>query len=293
MKRKVLILGANGMLGHTLYSELSKSAYLDVYGTVRNNQHLRWFQNRAKIFTHVFAGDMNTLSFILKNLEPEYVINCVGVHRQSEYIKNPIMTLKINSLFPHTLSEECEKTGCKLIHFSSDYVFNGKKGMYTEKDTPCPEEMYGCSKRMGEVSNKRNTLTIRGSFLGHELETSFSLVEWFLSQKNKVYGHKNFYSSGITSLEIAKIINSYIFPNSLSGIIHISSSPISKYDLLTLIAKVYGKKIDIIPDENFVCNSVLDSSLFKSLTGYEAPSWETMITDMHKDFETHYKRRVI
>jgi len=292
MRHKILILGANGMLGHTLFSKLSLNRDLDVYGTIRNNQSIKWFHNKDKIYTNVYAGDINIFSFILKNLEPEYVINCIGVHRQSDAIKNPIISIKINSLVPHLFAEECEKLGCKFIHFSTDYVFNGKKGMYVEKDIPNPEEIYGKSKLLGEISNKKNSLTIRSSIIGHELGTSLSLVEWFLNQKNKVNGHKNFYTTSITTIEMANIIENYVFYNNLNGIMHISSEPINKFDILTKISNIYNKPIEIIPDENFICNSTLDSSLFKKLTGYSAPSWDIMLNNMYKDFKLRYKRTI-
>jgi dTDP-4-dehydrorhamnose reductase len=152
--------------------------------------------------------------------------------------------------------------------------------------------MYGKSKLMGEISNKKNTLTIRCTILGHELDTNLSLVEWFLHQKNKVNGHKNFYTSGITTIEMANIIEHYIFPNNLNGVVHVSSESISKYDLLTKISGIYNKNINIVPDENFICNSTLDASLFKSLTGYSALPWDTMLNNMHKDFKLRYKRTV-
>ena len=146
---------------------------------------------------------------------------------------------------------------------------------------------------MGEVSNKKNTLTIRCSILGHELDTTYSTVEWFLSQKNKVTGHKNYYTSGLTTIEMAKIIENYILTGNINGIINIASSPISKFDLLDKISTVYGKNIEIIPDDNFICNSTLDASLFNKLTGYVSPSWDEMIENMYKDFKQHYKRSIV
>ena len=291
MKRKILILGANGMLGHTIFFKLSNSSDLDVYGTIRNNQYLRWFQDKSKIFTSFYADDKKVLSFILKNIEPEYVINCIGINRQSESLKNPVLAMKVNSIFPHLVAEECEKVGSKFIHFSTDYVFNGKKGQYTEADTPNPEDTYGRTKLLGEISNRKSTLTIRCSILGHELETRNSVVEWFLSQKGKVTGHKNYNLSGITTLEMANILDHYVIPSSLSGLLNVSSDPISKYDLLKRLSLIYRKDINIEADEHFNCNSTLDSTLFNRLSGYLAPSWGTMLEDMYKDFKIRYKRK--
>ena len=169
-----------------------------------------------------------------------------------------------------------------MIHFSTDCIFSGNKGFYSEKDIPDPPDIYGRSKLLGEL-NYENTLTIRKSVIGHELETKKGLLEWFLAQNNYVQGYKNVIFSGITVLELARLIDTYIIPRSdLKGILNISGQSISKFDLLKLLANVYNKSIEIIPNESMNINRTLNGSQFNKLTGYRISPWSSLIKSMYE-----------
>ena len=176
----------------------------------------------------------------------------------------------------------CNKLGAKLIHFSSDCVFSGKKGSYRENDLADPVDFYGRSKLLGELDYE-NCITIRKSVIGHELLTRNGLLEWFLNQKGIVYGYTNVIFSGLTVLELAEIIEYYILPrNDLKGILNISGESISKFDLLKIISNIYKKSIEIIPDDSITTNRTLNGSQFTKLTGYKIKSWPLLIKSMYE-----------
>jgi dTDP-4-dehydrorhamnose reductase len=167
-----------------------------------------------------------------------------------------------------------------MIHFSTDCVFSGKKGNYLESDQSDAEDLYGRTKFLGEVSYP-HTVTLRSSIIGRELKARLGLIEWFLCQKGPVHGYKNAIYTGFTTDEMSKILLNVIIPNpALSGVYHVSSDPISKYDLLRLVKEKLNLETEIIPDEGFRCDRSLDSSRFRSLTGYTPPSWEQMIEEL-------------
>jgi len=171
-----------------------------------------------------------------------------------------------------------------MIHISTDGVFDGKRGGHTERDEVNISDVYGMSKFLGEV-NYPHCLTLRTSIIGHELKGKRGLVEWFLSQKKDVRGYTKAIYSGLPTIELAEIISDYILPNdNLAGIYHVSSEPISKYDLLCLIADRYVKKIEIKPSDKVAIDRSLDSSIFRSLTGYTPPSWPELINKMYLDY---------
>jgi dTDP-4-dehydrorhamnose reductase len=169
----------------------------------------------------------------------------------------------------------------KVIHISTDCVFSGANGFYSENDVPDALDLYGISKLHGEI-DYLNTLTIRTSIIGHELSSNLSLVDWFLAQEGAVKGYKNAIFSGLPNIEIARVILDYVIPKSnLSGLIHLSANPISKYDLLMLISEQYRKSITIIPDFELVIDRSLNSDKFRNITGYIPPNWPDLIRSMH------------
>ena len=186
-------------------------------------------------------------------------------------------------MFPFRLKEICAEIKSRLILFSSDCVFSGEKGFYSEKDNPDPTDIYGKSKLLGELDNE-NIITIRKSVIGHELDSKKGLLEWFLNQEGSVEGYKEAIFSGLTVLELARIIDMYILPNKdIKGIIHLSGDPISKYDLLKIIANQYKKIINIEPNEEIKTDRSLNSEYFKNLTGYKSDPWPLLVKSM-KEF---------
>jgi dTDP-4-dehydrorhamnose reductase len=174
-----------------------------------------------------------------------------------------------------------------MIHISTDCVFSGKKGQYIESDQSDAEDLYGRTKFLGEVTYP-HTITLRTSIIGRELKTRFGLIEWFLAQKGTIRGYKKAIYTGFTTDELSRIILNYVIPNTdLNGLYHVSSEPISKYDLLMLAKESFGKEVRILPDENFVSDRSLDSTRFREITGYRPPAWPIMIDELKSNSSMH------
>jgi dTDP-4-dehydrorhamnose reductase len=271
---KVLILGANGMLGHKLVEVLTSR--FEVWATVRNDE------NKAKnIVCGVEAESIETVRRAIDRIQPNVVINAIGVIKQMESSKNVVKALTINSIFPHLVSEITKEIGARFITISTDCVFSGEKGNYLETDIPDARDVYGKSKNLGEVV-EGNCLTIRTSIIGHELNSSHSLLDWFLSNEGgTVRGFKNAIFSGFPTVVLSDIIANIVekFPD-LSGLHHVSSEPINKFDLLTLIKETYQANIEIIPDETFCIDRSLDSTKFREVTGFIPKPWMEMVKEM-------------
>lgn len=293
--KTIIVLGASGMLGHKVFETLSKNQEFDVYGTVTNKTSFAGLLPdiySLKIIDGVYANKIDTVENVIRSLHPNIVINCIGIIKQNKS-SNRRDSIEINALFPHLASELCEKYNCRFITIATDCVFDGMSGNYHEDDEPTCHDIYGMTKYLGEVRNSKNALTIRTSIIGHELDSNISLINWFLSQGEKVKGYKKTIFSGLTTLEFSRLLLNKIIPNDkLFGLHHISAQPISKNDLLTIVAEIYQKKINIIPDESVEINRSLNSEKFKDDIGYDVPSWDKLILDMYNDFLSSelYKR---
>ena len=281
---RILILGGDGMLGHQLFKNLKSSH--DVRVTLRQDLAV---YNKFMMFSseNTYPGidviKIDKLAKVLTNFHPDAVVNAIGIVKQLPEANKSIPSLEINALFPHRLALLCKEISARMIHLSTDCVFSGKKGNYKESDTSDPDDLYGRTKLLGEVSEK-HCLTLRTSIIGQELSRKKNLLEWFLSQKGSVNGYKKAIFSGFTTLELSRIIENMIlnYPDA-SGIYHVSSDPISKFDLLSLIKATLKLPIEIIPDESFACDRSLDSSKFRREFNYNPPSWEEMICELCKD----------
>ena len=282
---KVLILGATGMLGHTLFRDLTATRTVDVYGTARSVAAAREAAPAAlaeRIVPGVDALNMDSVSRVLGELQPDIVVNCVGVIKQDPGVKDLIRTISVNSLFPHLLAQECARLGARLIHVSTDCVFSGARGGYKETDNPDPSDGYGRSKLIGELT-EAPCLTLRTSIIGHEIGTRRSLVDWFLSQTGVVNGYTRAIYTGVTTTEFANLLSTVVFPRpELIGLLQVASQPISKYELLRLIAQEYGWEGTIEPYDDFVCDRSLSGDAFHALTGYRPPAWPAMIAEMRR-----------
>ncbi|TWD44503.1 SDR family oxidoreductase [Pseudomonas sp. SJZ131] len=282
---KILVLGATGMLGSTMFRQLFGDERYDVWGTTRSPSALVRFseQERAKLLSNVDVLDADQLISVFNDVKPDAVINCIGLIKQLSTAKDPMAVLPINSLLPHRLSKICELSNARLVQISTDCVFSGRKGMYTEADVSDAEDIYGKSKFLGEVVDSKLAVTLRTSIIGHELNSTFSLVDWFLSQSGSVKGFAKAIFSGLPTVELARVIRDFVLPNpELSGLYQVAASPIDKYSLLKQIASIYEKKIEIVRDESLVIDRSLDPSKFKAATGYVAPSWADLIDYMHR-----------
>ena len=284
--KRILIIGASGMLGSTLMRFFSKEFSFETYGTVR---HMDFSDSYpldvlSNLITGIDVLSMDSLHKVFVDVNPDIVINCVGVVKQLNGASDPLVALPLNSLFPHRLAKLCSLGDSRLIHISTDCVFSGSKGMYVESDIPDADDLYGMSKRLGEVDYV-NAITIRTSIIGHELNGCRSLIDWFLSQTSSVQGFKRAVFSGLPTISIAHIIKDHVIPNSeLRGLYHVSAEPINKYDLLSLVADIYGKDISINQDTKLKINRSLDSSRFRKATGFSPPSWRSLVQAMY-DFK--------
>lgn len=285
--KRVLILGATGALGHVMFTCLQGREGLEVYGTVRDQeQAARWFSPDLiqKCIGNVDAFNFNSLIHALATVKPEVVVNCIGIVKQSHLIADPVISISINSLFPHRLAETCRLIGIRLIQMSTDCVFDGVRSNYREDDPANAVDIYGRTKALGEVTSG-DCLTVRTSIICHELRGKLGLLEWFLAQRNQVRGFTRAIFSGFPMIAFTKIIEEYLLGDpGLTGLYHISAEPIAKYDLLKLVAKQYGKQIDIIPDDNLQVDRSLDSSAFRKATGYAPPSWPELVAEMHQHY---------
>lgn len=276
------------MLGHaTFYYFFHKENYT-VYGTSRDKDKcIQWYPESMleKIFDNVDASNPETVRHIIHTVCPDVVINCIGIIKQKAESNNAVLSISINALFPHLVAGYCEEVGTRFLHVSTDCVFSGEKGDYTENDFPDAGDLYGRTKCLGEVSSG-NSVTLRTSIIGHELQGKLSLVEWFMAQSGKVSGYVNAIYSGFPTIELARIIDEYVVPNAgLKGLYHVSSEPISKYELLKTIAEVYEKNIEIIPYRDFSENKSLDSSRFRKVTGYYPPAWNDLVRSMYEYYK--------
>ena len=279
------------MLGHKLVQILKER--FDVWATVRGNfaeyEKYKIFE-REKTLENIDVGEIKAVERIFEKLNPEVVINAAGIIKQIDDSKNIIATLNVNSIFPHQLENLAEKYNARLICISTDCVFDGRKGNYSENDVSDAADLYGKSKNLGEVVNK-NCLTLRTSIIGRELRTAHSLVEWFLSSRGKkVKGFVNAIYTGFPTVVLAEILADIIVNfEDLAGLYHLSSEPINKFELLHLIKNAYGIDIEIERFEDFCIDRSLNSAKFRGATGFVPPDWKEMIGLMAAD-PTPYER---
>ena len=280
---KILVLGASGMIGSAVIRVMSERNDYEVSGTVRTESMKRFFSTPIadKMVAGVRVEKQDSLVKVLNKLRPDVVINCVGLTKHKSEADDPLVATQINTLMPHRLANLCELIGARLIHISTDCVFSGKKGGYTESDFTNATDVYGKSKALGEIDYP-NTITLRTSTIGHELNSAYGLLDWFLSQGEQCKGYTRAIFSGLPTIVFAQIIRDIVIPHkNLSGLYHVASQPINKSDLLGLIAKVYGKSIQILPDNRLVIDRSLNADKFLVATGYVAPEWPELIRMMH------------
>lgn len=279
---RILILGGDGMLGHQLLRHFMGRHEVRV--TLKLNREVyeacRLFEP-GMAFYGVDAKQTDVLLPVMAEFRPEAVLNAVGVIKQRSESKAIISSLEINSLLPHRLALLCRTIGARLIHFSTDCVFSGRKGNYRETDQPDAEDIYGRTKLLGEVSAP-HCLTLRTSMIGPELSRKTGLLEWFLAQRGQtVKGFTKAIFSGFSTSELARIVELVLTDvPTIHGLYHVAAQSISKYDLLTLVRDRLHFPVTIERDVTFECDRSLDASRFHQDTGYSPPAWETMIDKM-------------
>jgi dTDP-4-dehydrorhamnose reductase len=276
----VLVLGGSGMLGHELWRTCAER--FDAYASVRSDEAagpVTEVVDADRIVPGVRAEEPRTIARALDETQAEVVVNCIGIVKQA--VDDPEPAIRVNALFPHRLAAACRARGARLIHISTDCVFSGERGAYTETDLPDPVDTYGRSKLLGEPATP-GALTIRTSMIGRELATSHGLLEWFLAQSGgSVRGFQRAVFSGPTTPVLSRAIADVIeHHDGLDGLWHLSAEPISKYELLLRLRDAFELEVEIEPDDAVAIDRSLDSGRFRAATGFEAPSWQEMVTEL-------------
>ncbi len=286
---KILVLGGDGMLGHQVVESLR--ARHEIQATVRSG--IGAYSEIAKFLPEAVHYGIDALDYpavqrVVESVRPDAVINCLGIVKQRIEAKDSIVSLETNALLPHRLADTCAQVGARLVQPSTDCVFSGRQGNYRESDFPDADDLYGRSKLLGEVEGQ-DCITLRTSIIGLELSRRQGLVEWFLGQRGTIRGFRKAIYSGFTTLEMARIIEHLLESNpQRSGLYHVSSAPIDKYSLLTKLRDRLGRAIQIVPDDDFVCDRSLDSSRFQAEFAYTPPSWDTMIDEFASQIEERF-----
>jgi len=285
-RKRVLVLGSRGMLGHMLVRVLSP--YHSVFGTTLGPRDERSLLARLLDRDHwlssVDVRQWGTIERALTNTRPDVVINCVGVVKQKLESSSVFDTIFVNSLVPHQLARTCEENGVKLIHLSTDCVFEGTPGLKKVSDVPNATDLYGTTKRLGEISYG-NSLTLRTGFVGRQLSGSEGLFEWVRSQRGKtIRGFRHAIYSGLTTRALSDVIRQVIenFPN-LSGLYQVASVPISKFDLICRLNELLSLGITVVPDTEFLCDRSMDGGYFTESTNIYIPTWDEMLVEFAGD----------
>lgn len=284
-KKKVLLLGASGMLGNALFLTIFNSNDFIIKGTLRSKNKKIFSDD---IYKNSIIRDLDITNFkklekLITKFKPDFIINCIGITNKQILRMPKSIVFKINSLLPLFLSQLSEIKKNKFIHISTDCVFDGKNLEYHEDSFKTATDIYGVTKSIGEEINKSvNSLIIRTSIIGHEITKKEGLLEWFLNQKKNVNGYKNVIYSGLTTIELSKIILKILKKSKIFGLYQVSSNKISKYNLLLIIQKIYNHDIDIKKNLSNKKKLILNSKKFQRDTGIIVKSWNKQIKEMKK-----------
>ena len=284
--RNILVLGASGMLGHMLVRILSP--HHNVVGTTSSKYDekslLARILSEENWVGQVDVRSLSTVEKTIRDTKADVVINCVGVIKQKMESSNIMDAIIINSLIPHQLANICNQTHSRLIHFSTDCVFDGSPGMKKVNDVPNATDLYGTTKRLGEV-NYAPALTLRTGFVGRQLSGFEGLFEWVRSQRGKtIDGYQNAIYSGFTTMALSRIIRQIIEEHEqLSGLHQVAGNHINKFDLITKLNKYLDLDLTINRNTDFMCDRSLDGSEFTKLTDIAIPSWDDMLVEFAAD----------
>ncbi|MHB8336522.1 MAG: dTDP-4-dehydrorhamnose reductase family protein [Ignavibacteriaceae bacterium] len=283
--KKIMILGSSGMLGHIVcyyLSETKKYRIVDVSFKSKVNEHTLLLD----------ATDKLSLESLINKEKPDVIINCIGILIKGSQ-EDPANAIYLNAFLPHQLSKILRNVGGRLIHISTDCVFSGNKGDYSENDYRDADDTYGRSKALGEIINDKD-LTIRTSIIGPELkQNGEGLFHWFMNQNGEINGYTKAYWSGVTTLCLAQGIENAIEQN-IKGLYHLTNDErINKYELLSLIKEIWqrnGVKINMIIGKN------VDKSLRNTRDDFNftVPNYKEMLIKLrtfmmsNKELYPHY-----
>lgn len=271
------------MLGNAMMRTLSESGELEVLGTIRSEEFRRWFPPAIaeRLLRMRDVTDSDALRTLLLEIRPQVVVNCISPARGALRKGDALALIPICALLPHQLVDFCGELEARLVHISTDGVFSGRRGAYTEDDVPDPTDVYGLAKLLGEPRAPR-AITLRTSMIGHELRGCDGLVEWFLSQRQRCNCFARAVFSGLPTVVLSQVVRDFVLPHpELSGVYHVAGEPISKCELLRLIARTYDNRIEIKEDEGAAIDRSLNAEKFRRATGYVAPDWPTLIQTMY------------
>jgi dTDP-4-dehydrorhamnose reductase len=286
---RVLIVGGNGMLGHQLCHLLPKS--FEVWATFRNVPGRFNFLPAQRLIGNVTVEDTDHIAEILDSVKPDAVVNAVGIVKQRDEAKQAVPSIRVNSLFPHQLADLCDERGMRVLQVSTDCVFSGLRGNYTEDDVPDPVDLYGRTKLLGEL-NRPGCLTLRTSIIGWQLNTYSSMLSWFALQRGKqIQGYRKAIYSGVSTSVLTALIGDIIENHpDLEGLYHVASEPISKFDLLIRLKDALEwDDITIEPEEKFACDRSLNGERFSRATGWRAPEWDAMLQGLAGEWPAYEK----
>jgi dTDP-4-dehydrorhamnose reductase len=286
---KVLVLGASGMLGHKVFQHLGASGH-QVLGTMRGDRatsvlaRIPLFAGNNVVW-NVDAMNWARLEHLLTTQRPDVVVNAAGVIKQRSQPRLTIQSVQVNGLMPHLVAEAIAPWNGRLIHISTDCVFSGNRGRYRETDVQDADDVYGKSKSLGEVVDRRNAVTLRTSMIGRELQHHQSLLDWLLSQNHRpVQGYARVIYSGSTTIELAKVIDLVIREHpSLHGLYHVVTGAISKDALLRVLIDAYRLDIEVTSVDTPVSDRSLIGERFRAATGYVAPPWPQLAAALAAD----------
>jgi dTDP-4-dehydrorhamnose reductase len=285
---RVLIIGGSGMLGHQLCRLLQNR--MDVWVTFRTSSESSGLLPEDRRIINVQVQDTGRVQEVLDSVKPDAVVNAVGIVKQRDEARQAVPSIQVNALFPHQLADLCVERAIRVIQISTDCVFSGFRGNYSEIDVPDPVDLYGRTKLLGEL-NRPGCLTLRTSIIGWQLNTFSSLLSWFALQRNKrIKGYRKAIYSGFSTTVLAQLIGDILQTRpDLNGIYQVSSEPISKYELLVKLRDVLGwNDIIIDPDDQFFCDRSLSGTRFSTATGWRPPTWEAMLQGLASEWP-HYE----
>lgn len=285
-RKRVLVLGVTGMLGHMLVRVLSQTH--SIFGTISTsydqNKKIDRLLPKSQCIDQLDVTDLFKVDTVIRNVQPDVVLNCVGLIKHKMDERRILDAVIVNSVFPHRLAEICTNMGVRLIHFSTDCVFAGTPGVKRLTDVPDAVDVYGSTKRLGEITYG-TSLTLRTSFIGRQITGDEELIEWALSQRGQtISGYQNAIYSGLTTRALSDVVAQVIDQcPELIGLFQVASTPISKFDLLSELNVRLRLGMTINRNTTFECDRTLDGSEFSQTTGIQVPSWESMLSELCDD----------
>jgi dTDP-4-dehydrorhamnose reductase len=278
---RLLVVGGDGMLGHRLLAQLGPVHEVRV--TLRRplaayDRH--GLYSRANAEPGVDVRDFGAVLDVLDRFRPEAVVNAAGIVKQRPEARSAVPSIEVNALFPQRLAAACREAGSRMVHLSTDCVFSGRRGGYTEADEPDPQDLYGRTKLLGEVDDGA-CLVLRSSIIGLELGNRLGLVEWFLAQRGPVRGFRRAVYTGLTTAEMARVVDRVLARHpELAGLWHVAAEPVGKYDLLRSFAAHLGRDVEVRPDDAVRCDRSLTAERFRLATGWDPPTWDEMLGEL-------------